>query len=45
VKTLPGVRESIEQKQWQLADREIVLAGQTLANAGAAIESAAAALK
>jgi N-acetylated-alpha-linked acidic dipeptidase len=45
VKTLPGVRESIEQKQWQLADREIVLAGQTLASAGAAIESAAAALK
>jgi N-acetylated-alpha-linked acidic dipeptidase len=45
VKTLPGVRESIEQKQWQLADREIVLAGQTLANAGAVIESAAAALK
>jgi N-acetylated-alpha-linked acidic dipeptidase len=45
VKTLPGVRESIEQKQWQLADREIVLAGQMLANAGAAIESAAAALK
>jgi N-acetylated-alpha-linked acidic dipeptidase len=45
VKTLPGVRESIEQKQWQLADREIVLAGQTLANAGAALESAAAALK
>jgi N-acetylated-alpha-linked acidic dipeptidase len=45
VKTLPGVRESIEQKQWQLADREITLAGQVLASAGAAIESAAAALK
>jgi N-acetylated-alpha-linked acidic dipeptidase len=45
VKTLPGVRESIEQKQWQLADREIVMAGQVLASAGAAIESAAAALK
>jgi N-acetylated-alpha-linked acidic dipeptidase len=45
VKTLPGVRESIEQKQWQLADPEIVLAGQTLANAAAAIESAAAALR
>jgi N-acetylated-alpha-linked acidic dipeptidase len=45
VKTLPGVRESIEQKQWQLADREIALAGQVLASAGAAIESAAAALK
>jgi len=45
VKTLPGVRESIEQKQWPLADREIVLAGQALANAGAAIDAAAAALK
>jgi len=45
VKTLPGVRESIEQKQWQLADKEIGLAGQVLASAGAAIESAAAALK
>jgi N-acetylated-alpha-linked acidic dipeptidase len=45
VKTLPAVRESIEQKQWQLADREIVRAGQVLAAAGAAIESAAAALK
>jgi len=45
VKTLPAVRESIEQKQWQLADREIVRAGQVLASAGAAIESAAAALK
>jgi N-acetylated-alpha-linked acidic dipeptidase len=45
VKTLPAVRESIEQKQWQLADRQIVLVGQVLAAAGAAIESAAAALK
>ena len=42
VKTLPAVRESIEQKQWQLADRQIVLVGQVLAAAGAAIESAAA---
>ena len=45
VKTLPGVRESIEQNQWQEADREISIAGQVLASAGAAIESAAAALK
>ncbi|HUP05206.1 MAG TPA: transferrin receptor-like dimerization domain-containing protein, partial [Bryobacteraceae bacterium] len=45
VKTLPGVRESIEQNQWDLADREIALAGQTLTNAAQAIESAAAALK
>jgi N-acetylated-alpha-linked acidic dipeptidase len=45
VKTLPGVRESIEQNQWPLADREIGLAGETLMNAGAAIEAAAEALR
>jgi len=45
VKTLPAVRESIEQKQWQLADQEIVRVGKTLESAGAAIESAAAALQ
>jgi N-acetylated-alpha-linked acidic dipeptidase len=45
VKTLPAVRESIEQKQWQLADQQIVRVGKTLENAGAAIEAAAGALK
>ena len=44
VKTLPGVRESIEQKQWQLAEQQIVRVGQVLANAGEAIQSAAAEL-
>jgi N-acetylated-alpha-linked acidic dipeptidase len=42
VKTLPGVRESIEQKQWQLADQQIIRVGQVLGNAGEAIQSAAA---
>jgi len=45
VKTLPGVRESIEQGEWQLAAQQIARAGQTLENAAAAIQSAAAALK
>jgi N-acetylated-alpha-linked acidic dipeptidase len=44
VKTLPGVRESIEQKQWKLADEQIVRVGKVLENAGEAIEGAAAAL-
>jgi N-acetylated-alpha-linked acidic dipeptidase len=41
VKTLPAVRESIEQKQWKLAEEEIVKVGKVLENAGEAIESAA----
>jgi len=44
VKTLPAVRESIEQKQWQLADEEIVRVGKVLENAGEAIQGAAAEL-
>jgi N-acetylated-alpha-linked acidic dipeptidase len=44
VKTLPAVRESIEQKQWTLAERQIVRVGKVLENAGEAIESATAAL-
>ncbi len=44
VKTLPAVRESIEQKQWKLADEEIVRVGKVLENAGEAIEGAANAL-
>ena len=44
VKTLPAVRESIEQKQWQLADEEIVRIGKVLENAGAAIQGATAEL-
>jgi len=43
-KTLPGVRESIEQKQWTLAQEQIVRLGKVLENAGEAIQSAATAL-
>jgi N-acetylated-alpha-linked acidic dipeptidase len=44
VKTLPGVRESIEQKQWKQADEQIVRVGKVLENAGEAIQGAAAEL-
>ena len=44
VKTLPGVRESIEQKQWKLAEEQIVRVGKVLENTGEAIQSAAAEL-
>jgi N-acetylated-alpha-linked acidic dipeptidase len=40
VKTLPAVRESIEQKEWKLADEEIVKVGKVLENAGEAIQGA-----
>jgi len=40
VKTLPAVRESIEQKDWKLADEEIVKIGRVLENAGEAIQGA-----
>ena len=38
VKTLPAVRESIEQRQWQLAEEQIVRVGKVLENAGEAIQ-------
>ena len=41
VKTLPGVRESIEQKQWKQADEQIVRVGKVLENTGEVIQSAA----
>ena len=44
VKTLPAVRESIEQKQWKLAEEEIVRVGKVLENAGEAIAGATASL-
>ncbi len=44
VKTLPAVRESIEQKQWKLAEEEISKVGKVLENAGEAIQGAAAEL-
>ncbi len=44
VKTLPGVRESIEEKQWKLAEQQAVRVGKVLENAGEKIQSAAAAM-
>jgi N-acetylated-alpha-linked acidic dipeptidase len=44
VKTLPAVRESIEQKDWKLADEEIAKVGKVLENAGEVIQGAAAEL-
>jgi N-acetylated-alpha-linked acidic dipeptidase len=44
VKTLPGVRESIEQKQWKQADEQIARVGKVLENTGEVIQSAAAEL-
>jgi len=44
VKTLPGVRESIEEKQWNLAEEQVVRVGKVLENAGEKIQSAAAAI-
>jgi N-acetylated-alpha-linked acidic dipeptidase len=45
VKTLPAVREAIEQKQWKLADEQIVRVGKVLEDAAAAMDAAAKALK
>ncbi len=41
VKTLPAVRESIEQKDWKLASEQIVRVGKVLENAGEAVQAAA----
>jgi N-acetylated-alpha-linked acidic dipeptidase len=43
VKTLPGVRESIEERQWKLAEEQAVRVGKVLENCGEKIQSAAAA--
>jgi len=45
VKTLPAVRESIEQKDWKLAEEEIAKVGKVLENAGETIQGAAAELE
>jgi N-acetylated-alpha-linked acidic dipeptidase len=44
VKTIPGVREAIEQGQWQDADREIARAAAALEREGALISGIAASL-
>jgi hypothetical protein len=41
VKTVPGVREGIEQKRYAEADEEIVRVSKALENESALIESAA----
>ncbi len=45
VKTLPGVRESVEQKQWKIADEQAERVGKVLENASEKIQSAAAELE
>jgi N-acetylated-alpha-linked acidic dipeptidase len=45
VKTLPGVREAIEQKQWQVADQQIKVLSKTLEDESALIQSAATQLE
>ena len=45
VKTLPGVREAIEQQQWKEAEDQIVRVGRVLENCGEAIQGAATALE
>jgi len=45
VKTLPGVRESVEQKQWKAADEQAARVGKVLENAGEKIQSATAELE
>jgi N-acetylated-alpha-linked acidic dipeptidase len=44
VKTVPGVREAIEQRQWALAETEIVRVGAVLRAEAALVDSAAARL-
>ncbi len=41
-KTMPGIREAIEQRRWQEADSEIVRVARVLENEAALIDSAAA---
>ncbi|HET9401215.1 MAG TPA: transferrin receptor-like dimerization domain-containing protein, partial [Candidatus Acidoferrales bacterium] len=45
VKTIPAVREAIEQKQWKLADEQIGVVAGVLEKYAAAVDAAAAALE
>lgn len=45
VKTLPSVREAIEQRQWDEAGKQIEIVGKVLENEAQAIEAAASALE
>jgi N-acetylated-alpha-linked acidic dipeptidase len=44
VKTIPGVREAIEQKRWQEADEQIQRAGTILTREADLLDEATAAL-
>lgn len=44
VKTLPGIREAIEQREWQEASEQIVKVAETLAHVSEAIDEATAVL-
>ncbi len=44
VKTIPGVREAIEQGQWQDADREITRAAEALSREAALVNGIATSL-
>jgi N-acetylated-alpha-linked acidic dipeptidase len=45
VKTLPGVREAIEQNRWPEADQQIVRLGAVLSAEASAIDEASAVLE
>src|SRR5208283_4186068 len=45
VKTIPAVREAIEQKQWKLADEQIVKVAQVIEGEASLIDSAAVELE
>ena len=45
VKTLPSVREAIEQRQWGEAGKQIVIVGKVLENEASAVDSAASDLE
>ena len=45
VKTIPGVREAIEQKKWKEADEQIVRAGKVLTNEAGVIDEIAVELE
>jgi N-acetylated-alpha-linked acidic dipeptidase len=45
VKTIPGVREAIEEKNWDEANAEIVRVGRVLSDEAALVDKAAAALE
>jgi N-acetylated-alpha-linked acidic dipeptidase len=45
VKTIPGVREAIEQKDWKQADEQISRAGRVLENEATAVDEAAVELE